>query len=211
MERTCSIDRSIDRCIGTLPPSTQSQGKTTRWFLHRWHPLTSSSPSFVRRLVSLSLSHSLLLFSFWPKPHIVSESSSRASFAPSLGASTAASLDGSSEDGAAAVAVDGDRISAAHPLRVLIAGAGVGGLALANVLAKHEHIHVTVLEQTAQFKRFGGPIQLARCVACVRSQRTNLQRCWWSRCYRRSVFVCLLAVPSFGRRCCCIARQSFVR
>jgi len=43
----------------------------------------------------------------------------------------------------------------------LIAGAGVGGLALANSLAKHPHIQCTVLERTDEFKRFGGPIQLA--------------------------------------------------
>ena len=48
-----------------------------------------------------------------------------------------------------------------NPLRVLIAGAGVGGLALANSLSKHPHIHCTVLERTDEFKRFGGPIQLA--------------------------------------------------
>ena len=52
-------------------------------------------------------------------------------------------------------------ISASNPLKVLIAGAGVGGLALANVLSKHEHVDVQVLEQTSAFKRFGGPIQLA--------------------------------------------------
>jgi zeaxanthin epoxidase len=54
-----------------------------------------------------------------------------------------------------------DAITKDNPLRVIIAGAGVGGLSLANVLCKHEHVHVTVLEQTAAFKRFGGPIQLA--------------------------------------------------
>ena len=54
-----------------------------------------------------------------------------------------------------------DEITERNPLRVLIAGAGVGGLALANVLSKHKHMQVTVLEQTAAFKRFGGPIQLA--------------------------------------------------
>jgi len=48
-----------------------------------------------------------------------------------------------------------------NPLRVLIAGAGVGGLSLANSLSKYPHIHTTVLERTDSFKRFGGPIQLA--------------------------------------------------
>ena len=55
-----------------------------------------------------------------------------------------------------------DVVTEENPLRVVIAGAGVGGLALANVLSKQPHkFHVTVLEQTAAFKRFGGPIQLA--------------------------------------------------
>lgn len=54
-----------------------------------------------------------------------------------------------------------DKVSAANPLRVIIAGAGVGGLALANSLAKIEHIDVSVVERTSAFKRFGGPIQLA--------------------------------------------------
>jgi zeaxanthin epoxidase len=52
-------------------------------------------------------------------------------------------------------------ITSEHPLRVLIAGAGVGGLVLASTLSHIPHINVTVLEQTSQFKRFGGPIQLA--------------------------------------------------
>jgi zeaxanthin epoxidase len=43
----------------------------------------------------------------------------------------------------------------------LIAGAGVGGLALANVLCKNPNVDVKVLERTQSFKRFGGPIQLA--------------------------------------------------
>lgn len=54
-----------------------------------------------------------------------------------------------------------DEIDAAHPLEVMIAGAGVGGLALANVLSKNPNVRVTVLERTSSFKRFGGPIQLA--------------------------------------------------
>jgi len=47
------------------------------------------------------------------------------------------------------------------PLRVIIAGAGVGGLSLANDLVKDPRIQVIVLERTEKFKRFGGPIQLA--------------------------------------------------
>lgn len=54
-----------------------------------------------------------------------------------------------------------DEITEENPLRVIIAGAGVGGLALANSLVKHKHFDVQVLEQTGEFKRFGGPIQLA--------------------------------------------------
>lgn len=54
-----------------------------------------------------------------------------------------------------------DKISTENPLRVVIAGAGVGGLALANSLSHIPHIDVKVIERTDEFKRFGGPIQLA--------------------------------------------------
>eukprot|EP00746_Dinoflagellata_sp_MGD_P121595 gnl/MRDRNA2_/MRDRNA2_56719_c0_seq1.p1 gnl/MRDRNA2_/MRDRNA2_56719_c0~~gnl/MRDRNA2_/MRDRNA2_56719_c0_seq1.p1 ORF type:complete len:656 (+),score=137.10 gnl/MRDRNA2_/MRDRNA2_56719_c0_seq1:98-2065(+) len=54
-----------------------------------------------------------------------------------------------------------DEITEENPLRVIIAGAGIGGLALASTLAHDPKIHVEVLEQTDKFKRFGGPIQLA--------------------------------------------------
>jgi len=52
-------------------------------------------------------------------------------------------------------------ISEVAPLRVLVAGGGVGGLALANALRRHPNMEVVVLEKTQKFKRFGGPIQLA--------------------------------------------------
>merc|ERR1719446_831863 len=59
----------------------------------------------------------------------------------------------------------GDSISSAEPLHVIIAGAGVGGLTLANCLEQQQlegaQITYTVLERTTEFKRFGGPIQLA--------------------------------------------------
>ena len=54
-----------------------------------------------------------------------------------------------------------EEISTADPLHVVIAGAGVGGLALANAFVGCPHVKVTVLEKTSKFKRFGGPIQLA--------------------------------------------------
>ena len=56
-----------------------------------------------------------------------------------------------------------DEISAEQPLHVLIAGAGVGGLALANCieLANNPKMTYTVLERTSEFRKFGGPIQLA--------------------------------------------------
>jgi len=54
-----------------------------------------------------------------------------------------------------------DNVSEENPLRVIIAGAGVGGLALANSLSEIPHVDVKVVERTDEFKRFGGPIQLA--------------------------------------------------
>ena len=54
-----------------------------------------------------------------------------------------------------------DEISAERPLRVIIAGAGVGGLTLANALRNVKHVDVQIVEKTSSFRRFGGPIQLA--------------------------------------------------
>eukprot|EP00316_Scyphosphaera_apsteinii_P000788 CAMPEP_0119315788 /NCGR_PEP_ID=MMETSP1333-20130426/37192_1 /TAXON_ID=418940 /ORGANISM="Scyphosphaera apsteinii, Strain RCC1455" /LENGTH=558 /DNA_ID=CAMNT_0007321249 /DNA_START=38 /DNA_END=1714 /DNA_ORIENTATION=+ len=53
-------------------------------------------------------------------------------------------------------------ITANEPLHVLIAGGGVGGLVLANCLQLSKApVTYTVLERTKEFKKFGGPIQLA--------------------------------------------------
>jgi len=65
----------------------------------------------------------------------------------------------------AAPSTASNSISSEEPLHVLISGAGVGGLALANYLhfAQERGVPITytVLEKTSEFRRFGGPIQLA--------------------------------------------------
>jgi len=53
-----------------------------------------------------------------------------------------------------------DAVSSESPLRVAIAGGGVGGLMSAFALQK-KGIDVVIYERTSEFKRFGGPIQLA--------------------------------------------------
>jgi len=53
-----------------------------------------------------------------------------------------------------------DAVTAENPLKVIVAGGGVGGLFLAKALQKNG-IEVTILEKTGKFARFGGPIQLA--------------------------------------------------
>mmetsp|Transcript_21029 Transcript_21029/g.27625 ORF Transcript_21029/g.27625 Transcript_21029/m.27625 type:complete len:524 (+) Transcript_21029:103-1674(+) len=53
-----------------------------------------------------------------------------------------------------------DTITTESPMKVAIAGGGVGGLMTARALQKHG-IDVVIYERTAEFKRFGGPIQLA--------------------------------------------------
>ena len=63
---------------------------------------------------------------------------------------------------ATATGTPGDAITEEEPLHVLIAGAGVGGLILANCLELSKApVTYTVLERTSEFKKFGGPIQLA--------------------------------------------------
>lgn len=54
-----------------------------------------------------------------------------------------------------------EEISEKNPLKVMIAGGGVGGLSLATALSKNPNMEVVVLERAEKFKRFGGPIQLA--------------------------------------------------
>jgi zeaxanthin epoxidase len=63
-------------------------------------------------------------------------------------------------------------------LRVLIAGGGIGGLSLASVLLKNPMMKVTVMEQASEFKRFGGPIQLASNALHTLSQ-------WIAKCTNR--------------------------
>jgi zeaxanthin epoxidase len=70
------------------------------------------------------------------------------------------------------------KISKENPLRVIIAGAGVGGLVLARKLSQHENMHVTLLEKTQAFKRFGGPIQLASNALAVLNEMD-------SECYKK--------------------------
>merc|ERR1719247_2846035 len=55
-----------------------------------------------------------------------------------------------------------EEVSTEQPLHVLIAGGGVGGLILANCLELSDApITYEVLERTSDFRKFGGPIQLA--------------------------------------------------
>jgi len=97
---------------------------------------------------------------------LVLGAASVAAFSPRLPAGKKAGLRSTTVADAPAVTAPAatqqpDKISKEHPLRVMIAGAGVGGLTLANLLRHCDHVDVTVIEKTNAFKRFGGPIQLA--------------------------------------------------
>merc|ERR1719359_2682487 len=59
------------------------------------------------------------------------------------------------------VANNGGVVSESNPLKVIVAGAGVGGLVFASSVRKCSEIDVGVVEKASKFKRFGGPIQLA--------------------------------------------------
>ena len=60
------------------------------------------------------------------------------------------------------------------PLRIAVAGAGVGGVLLGYALEK-KGFNVTVFEKTAKFSRFGGPIQLAsNALSCINSISPDL-------------------------------------
>jgi len=76
----------------------------------------------------------------------------------------------------APVAITGEAITGDEPLHVLIAGGGVGGLVLANCLELSQSpVTYTVLERTSEFKKFGGPIQLAsNAMQALRSIDTQL-------------------------------------
>ena len=57
--------------------------------------------------------------------------------------------------------------SAQLPLKIAVAGGGVGGVMLAYALQK-KGFDVTVFEKASKFSRFGGPIQLAsNALSCV--------------------------------------------
>ena len=54
----------------------------------------------------------------------------------------------------------GDEVSVGRPLRVVVAGGGIGGLCAALVLKK-QGFDVQVFEKAKEYKPFGGPIQIA--------------------------------------------------
>lgn len=56
---------------------------------------------------------------------------------------------------------DTSEITKENPLKVIIAGGGIVGLALANDLLKDPRMHVTVIESAGENQRFGGHVELA--------------------------------------------------
>ena len=64
--------------------------------------------------------------------------------------------------------------SAQLPLKIAVAGAGIGGVMLAYALQKRG-FDVTVFEKTSKFSRFGGPLQLAsNALSCVNDLSPDL-------------------------------------
>lgn len=60
------------------------------------------------------------------------------------------------------------------PLRIAIAGAGVGGTFAGYALQK-KGFDVTIFEKSKQFSRFGGPIQLAsNALSCINALSPEL-------------------------------------
>jgi ribulose 1,5-bisphosphate synthetase/thiazole synthase len=60
------------------------------------------------------------------------------------------------------------------PLKVAVAGAGIGGVYLGYALYS-KGFNVTVFEKSSKFSRFGGPIQLAsNALSCINSMSPQL-------------------------------------
>lgn len=67
-----------------------------------------------------------------------------------------------------------DSTTAKLPLKIAVAGAGVGGVFLGYAL-QTKGFDVTVYEKTGKFSRFGGPIQLAsNALSCVNALSPDL-------------------------------------
>jgi zeaxanthin epoxidase len=65
-------------------------------------------------------------------------------------------------------------LKAKLPLKIAVAGGGVGGVFLGYCLQK-QGFDVTIFEKTAKFSRFGGPIQLAsNALSCVNAMSPEL-------------------------------------
>lgn len=70
--------------------------------------------------------------------------------------------------------IDGNPVKARMPLKIAVAGAGVGGMFLGYTL-QSKGFDVTVFEKSSAFSRFGGPIQLAsNALSCVKSIDSEL-------------------------------------